>query len=476
MRIFRLLVLVLVAAWLPAVQAVADVTGPVTPLGGTAATGSMTSITVTATAPLVATSCTITTTGTCALSWSGQFVAAQMPAFTGDCTNTAGSLALTCAKENGNALPSAATVLGDTWYGSAANTLLALAGNTTATKNFLTQTGTGSVSAIPAWGTIANTDVSGLGNLSTQSGTFSGTSSGTNTGDQTITLTGNVTGSGPGSFVATIGALQVVNSMIAAGTIDLTAKVTGVLPLANGGSGSALGGVRVIAQSGIPLLLPSSGTVGSTGTVTALTAMPAYATGQPCYAYLPAGYLSSSGAGSAAGVYYGTFASTTSIQFYNNLLAAGSLPVAIVSPTAFSGLSGGSGAQATGAYKALLTVSVPANSLGANGRIEVNREGVVPNNANAKYIQLTWSGTTVNTATLASTAGGGAIISIQNMGVTNAQYAQNGNTGDTGAAVSSALPAGDTTGAVNLVFNEQMATATDFVIMNSYSVKLFPAP
>jgi len=33
---------------------------------------------------------------------------------------------------------------------------------------------------------IANTDVSGLGTLSTQSGTFSGTSSGTNTGDQVI--------------------------------------------------------------------------------------------------------------------------------------------------------------------------------------------------------------------------------------------------------------------------------------------------
>lgn len=51
---------------------------------------------------------------------------------------------------------------------------------------------------------IANTDVSGLGTLATQSGTFSGTSSGTNTGDQTITLTGDVTGSGTGSFAATI--------------------------------------------------------------------------------------------------------------------------------------------------------------------------------------------------------------------------------------------------------------------------------
>lgn len=51
---------------------------------------------------------------------------------------------------------------------------------------------------------IAAGDVSGLGTLATQSGTFSGTSSGTNTGDQTITLTGDVTGSGTGTFAATI--------------------------------------------------------------------------------------------------------------------------------------------------------------------------------------------------------------------------------------------------------------------------------
>jgi hypothetical protein len=48
------------------------------------------------------------------------------------------------------------------------------------------------------------TQITGLGTLATQDGTFSGTSSGTNTGDQTITLTGDVTGSGTGSFVATI--------------------------------------------------------------------------------------------------------------------------------------------------------------------------------------------------------------------------------------------------------------------------------
>jgi len=53
--------------------------------------------------------------------------------------------------------------LGDLVYSSATNTLSALAGNTTTTKTFLTQTGAGGgVSAAPSWGTIAASDVSGL--------------------------------------------------------------------------------------------------------------------------------------------------------------------------------------------------------------------------------------------------------------------------------------------------------------------------
>jgi len=57
---------------------------------------------------------------------------------------------------------------GDTLYASATNTLSKLTGNTTATKKFLTQTGTGSASAAPAWGTVSAGDISGLGTMATQ--------------------------------------------------------------------------------------------------------------------------------------------------------------------------------------------------------------------------------------------------------------------------------------------------------------------
>lgn len=58
-------------------------------------------------------------------------------------------------------------------------------------------------------------------------------------GNYITALTGDVTASGPGSVAATIANLAVTNAKIANSTIDLTAKVTGLLPVSNGGTGAA---------------------------------------------------------------------------------------------------------------------------------------------------------------------------------------------------------------------------------------------
>lgn len=57
----------------------------------------------------------------------------------------------------GTGLTSAA--VGTLMYGQGTATLGALAGNTTTTKMFLTQTGNGSISAAPAWGTLVAADI-----------------------------------------------------------------------------------------------------------------------------------------------------------------------------------------------------------------------------------------------------------------------------------------------------------------------------
>jgi hypothetical protein len=52
-------------------------------------------------------------------------------------------------------------------YSNASNALAKLSGNTTTIKKFLTQTGTGSGSAAPDWGTISGSDVTGAVSLAT---------------------------------------------------------------------------------------------------------------------------------------------------------------------------------------------------------------------------------------------------------------------------------------------------------------------
>lgn len=67
---------------------------------------------------------------------------------------------------------SPATTLGDIIYASGTNTNTRLAGNTTSSKQFLTQTGNGTISAAPAWASIANADVPAIMTGKTVTGTF----------------------------------------------------------------------------------------------------------------------------------------------------------------------------------------------------------------------------------------------------------------------------------------------------------------
>jgi hypothetical protein len=95
-------------------------------------------------------------------------VAADIPTLNQNTTGTASNVTGTVAIANGGTgqtTQTAAydalnpnTTLGDVAYRGTSNNVR-LAGNTTTTKKFLTQTGTGTVSAAPAWGTLVAGDV-----------------------------------------------------------------------------------------------------------------------------------------------------------------------------------------------------------------------------------------------------------------------------------------------------------------------------
>lgn len=82
----------------------------------------------------------------------------QLPSSTNLLPIASGGTGQSSAANAFNAL-SPLTTIGDTLYGGASGVDTRLAGNTTAAKQFLTQTGTGSASAAPAWAAIASADL-----------------------------------------------------------------------------------------------------------------------------------------------------------------------------------------------------------------------------------------------------------------------------------------------------------------------------
>jgi hypothetical protein len=120
-------------------------------------------------------------------------------------------------------LTSPMSALGDVIYGGASGVATRLAGNTTSTKNFLVQTGTGSVSAAPSWGTIAAGDVPNLAASIITSGTLATARGGTN-GDSSASTGIAHVASGTWSYSA----VNLANS-----------DVTGNLPVTNLNSGTS---------------------------------------------------------------------------------------------------------------------------------------------------------------------------------------------------------------------------------------------
>lgn len=97
----------------------------------------------------------------------------------------------------GGGMTNPMTTLGDLIYEDATPTAVRLAGNTASTRKFLRQTGTGSVSAVPAWDTLVTGDLpSGVAMLSGAAFTGAVSTTGNLSASGTFGVTGNATASG----------------------------------------------------------------------------------------------------------------------------------------------------------------------------------------------------------------------------------------------------------------------------------------
>jgi hypothetical protein len=136
--------------------------------------------------------------------------------------------------------------LGDTLYSSAANTLAKLSGNTTTTRKFLGQTGTGAVSAAPVWEQPAASDITGLATSATTDTTNADNiTSGTLINARTTATASNgastiIARDTNGSFSANLGSFVSVSGDGSAVTsLNASAIASGTVPTARLASGTA---------------------------------------------------------------------------------------------------------------------------------------------------------------------------------------------------------------------------------------------
>lgn len=179
--------------------------------------------------------------------------------------NQSGAVSGALGATNGGTGQSSYAV-GDILYSGSTNALAKLSGNTTTTKKFLTQTGTGSASAAPSWDVVSSGDISGLGTMASQNANNVAITGGTIAGvaiSGASTINGSVIGgSTPAAITGTTVTGTTVTgsaSVVAGNGIFVNAiSITQDQTIATGNNGGSFGPVSV--ASGITVTV-SSGSV-----------------------------------------------------------------------------------------------------------------------------------------------------------------------------------------------------------------------
>lgn len=254
----------------------------------------------------------------------------------------------------------------------------------------------------------------------------------------------------------------------AAGTADVnTGDITGIV----GAQGQTQFFPRVLNEAGIPVMVANSGTIATNGTVTLGTALPAIY--GACFMYFPANAVSGDATG---GIYYVQMSSTTVGIVYAGKNGVANGVTSAFSPQIPSTLTAvtGSNAAYTGSTTEtnLINVSIPAGAIGNNGMVRVTVTWTSNNSAGAKTGKTYLSTTQLaQSASYTTSTGGSQMIGVRNRGVLNVQTAQIIGGTSTGATTYAAV---DTSAAVPIVLSTTVATATDYLIIEGYTVELLP--
>lgn len=226
------------------------------------------------------------------------------------------------------------------------------------------------------------------------------------------------------------------------------------------------------AQTAIPFVIASSGSMANNGAISGLAALPAtYSNG--CYLYLPVNSISAS-LPASAGWYFAIMSSATAGTVYNNNYASGQ-PVLWTAATATAFVTTGPGAF-TGVSTAVTgpNWSLPANTLGPNGVLEIAAVYGCAGSVNSKTVGVSFGAAAIysQTTTTAANVAALALLTCQNQGKTNAQVSN--QTGAVGfSATGQTYSTQDTTTNLTLAMTGTKVAAEN-LIFDSFSVTVTP--
>lgn len=239
-----------------------------------------------------------------------------------------------------------------------------------------------------------------------------------------------------------------------------------------GPSGTVVPAVVKLGQANIPFVLLPSGSIGNNGAWT--TSNAAQATAYPnAYCFVPLHAISAS---SAAGWYYCTFSTTQAATLFNNTYTSGT-PTIPASPTPFVTTGPGAYTQTTGSNIASYTLAIAGNTIGLNGTVHIEGNVSHNNSAGNKILTTNYDSYAFGTFTDTTSLNRALIGGFSNRGATNVQVPLSNSslavpaTGSAGALTYGAI---DSTATKNLVFNLQIASGSDGMVLESAAVELMP--
>lgn len=227
--------------------------------------------------------------------------------------------------------------------------------------------------------------------------------------------------------------------------------------------------VGFVYQAAVPVGIPSSGTMGNNGALSAITTLPT--TYPAIWLFFPTNAICTAGTGgNAAGLYYVQMSSATAGTVFNNTLVAGARPTVLGSPTAFACTGPGAYTQSI-ASQTLVSFTVSGGYLGVAGAVQIYDLFSLNNSANGKIFNITYGGTAVQTSNLTAINSYENLLWVYNTGQQNRQVLSPTNpTAFGGTTTANTFLAIDTSANFNIVVNATVTNATDYVVLEALTI------